>query len=62
MGEALTAPQKEQLRKLAQFHRYHISSRPTVKALIRRGLAVVNSYGVTSITPEGRALLTKDAG
>lgn len=53
----LTKAQRDQLVQLAAFSRYHIGSRPAVKALVAKGLAWTNAFGCTAITDAGRAAL-----
>jgi len=60
--EKLTAAQAQMLRSLVGFPRFHIASRPTVRALRKRGLAQTNDYGCTSITPAGLDAISGKGG
>lgn len=58
MGK-LTKPQHDMLSSIRWGGRYHLSTTPTGKALVRKQLAKVNSFGVLSITSAGLAALAE---
>lgn len=53
----LTEAQLSALRRLSVYPEYHISGKPQVRALITRGLAIVNEHRCTLITPAGLSAL-----
>lgn len=56
----LTKAQRDQLVQLAAFSRFHIGSRPAVKALVKKGLAWTSGYACTEITPAGLAAIAEE--
>jgi hypothetical protein len=53
----LTEAQKSALWRLSLGAEYHISGKPQVKSLARKGLVETNDRGCTVITDAGRAAL-----